>query len=187
MHGLPAASPTRIRCSSVQCSPLQFGAGRIRCGAVLPKRRLLKSFNRRDIPPRFFSLESAIPGGITSSPLSGNRSSNLFCPTPLLARRTPSSTQYRGFKQPLRAPPASSPSGREPLPCSEIDFTFLPFSRGFKVYIYIYTQRVGGLVVEERTMKVVVVLVFVGSSATCTTHSRSHSLSYSRSRSRSRS
>ena len=34
-----------------------------------------------------------------------------------------------------------------------------------KVYIYICRQRVEGLVVEERTMKVVVVLVLVGSSA----------------------
>ena len=39
-----------------------------------------------------------------------------------------------------------------------------------EVYIYIYKQRVRGLVVEERTMKVVVVLVLVGSLATCTTH-----------------
>ena len=38
--------------------------------------------------------------------------------------------------------------------------------------IYIYKQRVGGLTVDELTMKVVVRLVLVGSSATCTTHSK---------------
>jgi len=118
------------------------------------KRRLLKCFNRRDIPPSFFALESR-----------GNRSSNLFCPTLLLARRTPSPapsrvpspgafSNIRGFKQPSRvitlktsctgptnsiAHPisAASSSRRAPLrprapPCSEIDFTFLPFSRVFK-------------------------------------------------------
>jgi len=41
-----------------------------------------------------------------------------------------------------------------------------------EIYIYIYKQRVGGLAVEEKMMKMVVVLVLVGSSATCTTHSK---------------
>jgi len=35
-----------------------------------------------------------------------------------------------------------------------------------EIYIYIYKQRVGGLAVEEKTMKVIVALVLVGSSAT---------------------